>query len=187
MVCVTCLGGSVLSWKFRHKLAQRKIRHFKIGQVALKGIGNGFVRRQIGSARWSRTFAALWHCGVPISSALEAAGRSTRNAYYERVLREAAQAARNGQTLGDSLAHVGLLKGEMIETIRTGELTGDLGPALEKWADVLEDDAKERSGVVLFAKMFGLLFLLAFILCILCLIVSYIVVGMEVAAFKKAG
>lgn len=183
-ICAACLSVATLSWKFRHKLAARKVRGSGISRLALKGIGNGFVK-QMGAARWSRTFAALWHCGVPISSALEAAGRSTRNAYYERVLCEAALATRNGQTLGDSLAHVGLLKGEMIETIRTGEMTGELGPALEKWADVLEADAKERSGVVFFVKTFGLLFLIALIACIVCLIVSYIVVGIKVAAFKR--
>ena len=182
LFCALMLGGSALVWKLRHKLTQRKAANAGLSRFVLRGQGKGFVRRQMGGAQWSRTFAALWHCGVPISSALEAAGRSTRNAHYESILCEAAQAARNGVRLSDSLAQVGLLKGEMLNTIRTGEMTGDLGPSLEQLADVLEDDAKQRGAQVLFLKTFGLVFACALIICILALIFAYTYSGRPMPA-----
>ena len=184
-----CVGGyiavSTLYWKNRHKLAVREIAGATLHRSKLRGWGSGFVRRQRGGARWSRTFAALWHCGVPISAALEAAGRSTHNAYYEGVLCEAARATRHGMSLGDSLAHVGLLQGEMLQTIRTGEATGELGPCLEKWADVLEDDARQRGGQLLFLHTFGVLFLMALVLCIVCLITAWFLFGANTAALHR--
>ncbi len=185
----TCIafytGTSALFWKYRHKLAHRDIRGKTLRASKLRGRGKGYVRRQMGAARWSRTFAALWQCGVPISAALEAAGRSTHNAYYEGVLREAARSARGGMSLADSLAHVGLLQGNMLETIRTGDLTGDLGPCLEQHADMLEADACERGGQVLFLSTFGVLFLMALAVCIVCLILSWFMFGANTAALHK--
>ena len=183
LVCGLALSASLLGWKYRDKLTQWKSRRDLLSQATLYGV-KGFVHRQRGAARWSRTFAALWHCGVPIGAALEAAGRSTNNAHYERILREAAQATRNGIRLSDSLTEAGLLRGEMLETIRTGEITGELGPCLEKWADVLEDDAKQRAGKVLFLKTFGLVFLIALIGCILCLALSWVIFGTMTQAVK---
>ncbi len=184
--CVSLYTGtSALFWKYRHKLARRNIRGKTLRASKLGGWGKGYVRRQMGAARWSRTFAALWQCGVPISAALEAAGRSTHNAYYEGVLRRAARATRGGMSLADSLAHVGLLQGDMLETIRTGELGGDLGPCLEQHADVLEANACERGGQILFLSTFGVLFLMALTLCILCLILSWFMFGANTAALHK--
>jgi type IV pilus assembly protein PilC len=184
LICGMALSASVLSWKYRYRLIQWKSRRRLMSQAALYGM-KGFVHRQRGAARWSRTFAALWHCGVPISAALEAAGRSTNNAYYERILREAAQSTRNGKSLSDSLVDVGLLRGEMLETIRTGEMTGELGPGLEKWADVLEDDAKQSGGKILFLKTVGLLFLIALVGCIVCLALSWVLFGLITQALHK--
>ena len=177
LFCTTMLGIGVLGWKFRHKLARRRRKHVGRSKRNLKGNVGGFVHRRMGGAQWSRTFEALWHCGVPISSALEAAGRSTRNAYYEQVLCNAAQSARNGVSLGDSLAQVRLVKGEIIETIRTGELTGDLGTSLEQCANVLEDDARERAGQLLFLYTIGVIFLGALIVCLLALTFAYFYSG----------
>lgn len=185
-ICIALyIGASALFWKFRHKLARRNSKGNTLRASKLRGWGKGYVRRQMGAARWSRTFAALWQCGVPISAALEAAGRSAHNAYYEGVLREAARSARGGMSLADSLAHVGLLQGNMLETIRTGELTGDLGPCLEQHADMLEADACERGGQVLFLSTFGVLFLMALALCIVCLILSWFMFGANTAALHK--
>lgn len=177
LFCTAMLGIGALGWKFRYKLARRRLKHVGLSKLNLKGSGVGFVHRQMGGAEWSRTFEALWHCGVPISSALEAAGRSTRNAHYEQILSQAAQSARNGVSLGDSLGQVGLLKGEMINTIRTGEMTGELGPALEQWANVLEDDAKERSGQMIFLYIVGPIFAGALLLCLCALVFAYFYSG----------
>ncbi len=173
LFCTAMLGLSVLSWKFRHKLAGRRTKNVPLSKMKLTGAGFGYARRQIGGAQWSRTFEALWNCGVPISSALEAAGRSTRNAHYEQILSQAAQSARNGVSLGDSLAQVGLLKGEMINTVRTGEMTGELGSMLEQCANVLEDDARERAAQMIFLYVVGTIFAGALLFCIFALTFAY--------------
>ena len=167
------LGLSALSWKFRHKLTGRRTKNVPLSKLKLTGPGFGYARRQIGGAQWSRTFEALWNCGVPISSALEAAGRSTRNAHYEQILSRAAQSARNGVSLGDSLGQVGLLKGEMINIVRTGEMTGELDSILEQCANVLEDDARERAAQMIFLFVVGTIFAGALLFCIFALTFAY--------------
>ena len=75
----------------------------------------------------------------------------------------------------------------MLETIRTGEATGDLGPCLEQWADMLEADAIQRGGQLLFLRTFGVLFLIALVLCIVCLALSWAMFGANTAALHTLG
>jgi hypothetical protein len=64
-------------------------------------------------------------------------------------------------------------------------MTGELGPGLEKWADVLEDDAKQSGGKILFLKTVGLLFLIALVGCIVCLALSWVLFGLITQALHK--
>jgi type II secretory pathway component PulF len=105
----------------------------------MSGVVNGYVA----TMRWNRVFAVLWRFGVPIGQALEVAGDCAGNAHYRRVLYHAAERTRMGFPLSECLAKTGLLPHNLVDIVRTGELTGDLDTALQKFADHLADDAAE--------------------------------------------
>jgi len=101
----------------------------------------GTVTRNLAAARWARSFAVLWNSGVPISTALEVSSRSAQNACYERALRRAAVQTQAGQSLSASLLRTQLLPAHLLEIVRTGETTGNLGSSLEQFAGLLESEA----------------------------------------------
>lgn len=105
----------------------------------------GTIFRNLAAARWGRSFATLWSAGVPVSYALEVSSRSALNAHYERALRQTAWETRQGRLLSDSLLPAQLLPVYLIDILRTGEMTGSLGTALEQFVRILEDEAFTRA------------------------------------------
>jgi type II secretory pathway component PulF len=104
---------------------------------------SGVMNAYVATMRWNRVFAVLWRFGVPIGQALEVAADCSGNAHYRRVLHHAAERTRQGFPLSECLAETGLLPHHLVDIVRTGELTGDLDTALQKFADHLADDATE--------------------------------------------
>lgn len=125
------------------------------GRTQLSKFTKRTQNRYFASARWSRTFAALWEVGVPISTALEASALAARNGYYEQQLLRAATLTRQGVTLADSLLETRMLPPHLVDAIRTGEITGDLGISLDKLANNMEDEGKETAAKWMFGKIFG--------------------------------
>lgn len=107
--------------------------------------GMGAVARNLAAARWGRSFATLWSCGVPVSTALEVSARSALNAKYERVFRQAAIRTRYGESLGDCLVSTELLPSHLVEMVRIGELSGSLGYSIEQFASELEKEALTKA------------------------------------------
>ena len=112
-------------------------------KLALPGMGT--VARNLAAARWSRSFATLWNCGVPISTALEVSSRSALNARYEHMLRRATLRTQEGWSLADCLASTQLLPAHLLETLRIGEMSGSLGSSLEQFASLLESEALTKA------------------------------------------
>jgi type II secretory pathway component PulF len=156
--CAGCVGISFGVWYRRHQIGRRSSRNVKAARRALVKTRRGLANRYLGTARWARTFAALYECGVPISTALEAAAPAACNPHYAEALRRAAVQCREGDTLYDSLAGTRLLPDHLLETIRTAETAGDLGTALDGFADTLEQSAKmaaaQRFGMQIVAGLF---------------------------------
>lgn len=112
-------------------------------KLAIPGMGT--VARNLAAARWGRSFATLWSCGVPISTALEVSAKSSLNAPYERALKLAARRTRRGDSLAECLATTQLLPSHLVEMVRTGELTGSLGLCVEQFAAELENEALTKA------------------------------------------
>jgi type II secretory pathway component PulF len=114
---------------------------YAVDSLKLAAPHMGTVMRNLAAARWGRSFATLYNSGVPISTALEVSSRSALNARYERAMLLAARRTRSGRTLAESLAGAQLLPGQFLQIISTGELSGNLGLALERFAAELESEA----------------------------------------------
>lgn len=119
-------------WPALHRLVDKM--HLAIPHV-------GAIERNLATARWARSFATMWHAGVPISRALDVSSRSTLNAYYEQVLQKAVVLTRQGSSLTESLEHVELTPLHLLPLLKVGEDTARFGEALDRYVDVLEDEA----------------------------------------------
>ncbi len=111
--------------------------------------------RNLAAARWARSFATLWNCGVPISTALEVSSQSALNACYEKALLRAALQTRQGVTLYESLASTQLLPNYLLDIIRTGEMSGSLGTSLDHFASLLEEEAFAKATQQFVAILMG--------------------------------
>jgi type II secretory pathway component PulF len=115
--------------------------HVLVDKVHLAIPHVGAIERNLGSARWARSFATMWHAGVPISQSLDVSSRSTLNAYYERELQRAVAGTRAGKSLTESLEGIELTPQHLLPLLKVGEETARFGDALDKFVEVLEDEA----------------------------------------------
>jgi type II secretory pathway component PulF len=112
-------------------------------KLAIPGMGT--VARNLAAARWGRSFATLWSCGVPVSTALEVSARSALNARYERAMKQSAIRTRYGESLADCLVSTQLLPSHLVEMVRIGEISGSLGYCIEEFASQLEKEALTKA------------------------------------------
>jgi type II secretory pathway component PulF len=128
------------------------VRTTRMAEKRIDASRGGIARRSRATMRWTDLFVSLWRCGVPISEALEAAGDGCGNNYYRHVLCRAAERTREGAPLSACLAESRLLPVGLIDRLRTGEVSGRMDETLEEFARVMEGDAKELGGQVLFMR-----------------------------------
>jgi type II secretory pathway component PulF len=114
---------------------------YLLDSIKLAIPGMGMIARNLAAARWGRSFATLWSCGVPVSTALEVSSRSALNAKYERAFKQAALRTRYGEQLADCLTSTELLPKNLVEMVRVGEISGSLGISIEQFAAELESEA----------------------------------------------
>lgn len=119
-------------WPKLHRLVDKI--HLAIPHV-------GAIERAVASARWARSFATMWHAGVPISYALEVASRSSLNAYYEYELMKAADLTRQGKSIRDSLESCELTPRHLLPILSVGHESARFGESLDAYVGALEDEA----------------------------------------------
>lgn len=115
--------------------------HLLVDKIHLAIPHIGAVERNLATARWARSFATMWHAGVPISRALDVASRSTLNAYYEQALQKAVVLTRQGSSVTESLEGIELTPRHLLPLLKVGEETARFGEALDRYVDVLEEEA----------------------------------------------
>ena len=143
---------AVMEWVQRRERLARLGPATRKARVAATSSRGGIARGSRAAMRWTDLFAALWRCNVPISEALEAAAEGCGNSYHRDLLLRAAQQTREGLPLSECFAETRLLSTDLVERIRTGEVSGRLDETLEQFARVQEGDAKELGDQVLFMR-----------------------------------
>lgn len=102
----------------------------------------GMLLRKVAVSRFTRTLATLTRSGVAILQALEIAERTSGNEVFAKVIRDAADSVRNGETLADPLSRNGQFPPMVTRMIGVGEKTGALEVMLEKIADFYDSEVK---------------------------------------------
>lgn len=159
---------------FLLRLLYRSLRHWHkfhvlVDKIHLAIPHVGAIARNLATARWARSFATMWHAGVPISQALDVASRSTVNAYYEHEMQKAVVLTRQGKSLSEALGAIELTPRHFLPLLTVGEQTAAFAEALDRYVDALEDEAlvkaqQESMGatVVVYFAIFLIAVLLAF-------------------------
>lgn len=148
IVVVTALKVTVLVFLirllYRYLHGYRRF-HVLVDQIRLAIPHSGAIQRNLASARWARSFATMWHAGVPIWQALDVASRSSLNAYYETEIQKAVVLTRQGKSLADSLEGIELTPRHLLPILRVAETTAEFGKALDQYVESLEEEAIQKA------------------------------------------
>jgi len=116
-----------------------------MGRSSLKIPLIGPVARKIQLARFSENLSTLILAGLPISQALEIVGGATSNVIYQRIVLDAQEGVRRGETMSSILEknprHIPNL---VIQMIRVGERSGRLDEALMNVANFYQGEVNRR-------------------------------------------
>lgn len=130
------LGGGAY-WGFKRWVARPKGR-LKVDSLKLRLPLLGPLVRYVGVARFSRTFATMLAAGVPVLTALEIVKRVLNNVVLEKVVDQARDAIREGESIAAPLKRSGQFPPMMVHMITVGERSGQLESMLENVAIAYE-------------------------------------------------
>jgi type IV pilus assembly protein PilC len=102
----------------------------------------GVLLRKVAISRFTRTLSTLTRSGVAILHALEIAERTAGNEVFARVVKNAGESVRNGETLGEPLARSEQFPTMVTRMISVGEKTGALEGMLLKIAEFYDSEVK---------------------------------------------
>ncbi|WP_298976452.1 type II secretion system F family protein [uncultured Roseobacter sp.] len=103
------------------------------------------LNRQIAATQFAGTLATLTQSGVTLNDALEAASGTVGNIAYRDIVREVANAVRDGAALSQAMAGHRVFSAMMITMVASGEAGGTLPRTLSRYAD---DSAQSLNAIV---------------------------------------
>jgi len=106
----------------------------------------GPLVRFIAVARFARTLATMLAAGVPVLTALEIVKKVLNNVVLEKVIEEARDAIREGESIAAPLKRSGKFPSMMVHMVAVGERSGQLEPMLENVAAAYERDVEGKVG-----------------------------------------
>ena len=104
----------------------------------------GPLVRYIGVARFSRTLSTMLSAGVPVLTALEIVKKVLNNVVLEKVVDEARDAIREGESIAAPLKRSGQFPSMMVHMVAVGERSGQLESMLENVAAAYERDVESK-------------------------------------------
>ena len=111
-----------------------------IDKVAVSLPVVGPMLRSFATARLARLLGVLLESRVPLLEALELTQRSFVSLGYQRVLQSATDAATKGESISSAFGQSGLVVPSVVEAMRNGERSGEMGPVLTRVAGFLDED-----------------------------------------------
>jgi general secretion pathway protein F len=115
-----------------------------VDRVGLKLWVVGPLLRFVAVARFSRTLATMLASGVPLLTALEIVKKVLNNVVLEKVVEEARDTIREGESIAVTLKRSGQFPSMMCHMIAVGERSGQLETMLENVAEAYERDVESK-------------------------------------------
>src|SRR6266496_1842811 len=104
----------------------------------------GPLFRFIAVARFGRTLATMLAAGVPVLNALEIVKKVLNNVVLEKVVEEARDAIREGESIAAPLKRSGEFPSMMVHMVAVGERSGQLETMLENVAGAYEREVEGK-------------------------------------------
>jgi general secretion pathway protein F len=104
----------------------------------------GPLVRFVGVARFSRTLSTMLSAGVPVLSALEITKKVLNNTVLEKVVEQARDAIREGESIAATLKKSGQFPSMMVHMVAVGERSGQLETMLENVAGAYEREVEGK-------------------------------------------
>ena len=135
-----------------------------LGSFVLRLPVAGRFFRAVAVARFCRTLANALAGHVPVPDAITLAGLGSGNAAIQAASEKLRGAVMEGTRISDGLAEeMSFFPATVVWTLHIGEQRGELGPALEECARLLDDQARRLGEVVPFLVA-GIVLLVAVVL-----------------------
>jgi general secretion pathway protein F len=115
-----------------------------VDRIRLKLPLLGPLVRFVGVARFARTLSTMLSAGVPVLAALEITKKVLNNTVLEKVVEEARDAIREGESIATPLKRSGQFPSLMVHMIAVGERSGQLEAMLENVAAAYERDVEGK-------------------------------------------
>jgi general secretion pathway protein F len=135
---ILILGG-LAYWGYRRWVAKPKGRR-AVDSAKLRLPLIGPLTRYVAVARFARTLATMLAAGVPVLQALDIVKRVLNNVVLEKVVDEARDAIREGESIAQPLRRSGQFPPMMVHMVDVGERSGQLEAMLENVAVAYERD-----------------------------------------------
>ena len=135
--------GAAGYWGFR-RWSRTKNGRAKLDRMKLRIWLIGPLVRYVGVARFSRTLSTMLSAGVPVLNALEIVKKVLNNNVLERVVEEARDAIREGESIAAPLRRSGQFPSMMVHMVAVGERSGQLEAMLENVAISYERDVESK-------------------------------------------
>jgi general secretion pathway protein F len=133
--------GSYLLYK---RWSRRPKGRAIVDRVRLKLPLVGPLARYVGVARFARTLSTMLAAGVPVLTALEIVKKVLNNTVLEKVVEEARDAIREGESIAAPLKRSGQFPSLMVHMVAVGERSGQLEAMLENVATAYERDVEGK-------------------------------------------
>ena len=131
--------GGLSYWGYRRWVSKPKGR-LAVDTLVLRLPLIGPLVRYVAVARFARTLSTMLAAGVPVLTALEIVKRVLNNVVLEKVIEEARDAIREGESIAAPLKRSKQFPSMMVHMVAVGERSGQLEAMLENVAVAYERD-----------------------------------------------
>ncbi len=129
LAIVVLFGGALLVRYVRTPSGKVAFDSFKL---SIPYVSNLF--RKLYWSRLSDNMNTMLVSGIPIVRALELTSLVINNSIYQKILSDAVEAVKAGKAVSEALSVNGEIPGIMIQMMKVGEESGELGPILKTLA-----------------------------------------------------
>lgn len=140
------LPMAIITYLLLRRWARSPAGKQKVDRWSLKIPVVGPLIRFLAVARFARTLATMLSSGVPVLTALDIVKRVLNNVLLEKVVEEARDSIREGESVAAPLKRSGQFPSMMCHMIAVGERSGELETMLEHVADAYERDVEAKVG-----------------------------------------
>ncbi len=137
------LLGALAFWSYR-RWSRRPKGRAVMDRLRLRLPLLGPMVRFVAVARFARTLSTMLSAGVPVLTALEITKKVLNNTILEKVVEEARDAIREGESIATPLKRSGQFPSLMVHMVAVGERSGQLEAMLENVATAYEREVEGK-------------------------------------------